>query len=63
MTQPTCETCRHYCGTTHGGRCRRHAPVMPLIIRTSQEMPREEGRWPEVYSSYWCGEHERKDAP
>ena len=41
--QPTCETCKFYCGAT--GECRRNGP-------------NRHGTWPEVLSDDWCGKHQ-----
>lgn len=67
MTNPTCETCRHFFpGQWYDkNECRRHAPITYPIINMGHEPhnPDCRPRFPKMNKTDWCGDHETKEAP
>jgi hypothetical protein len=62
-----CFVCRFWAGDRRStwatederGDCRRHAPIAPLVVRTTNE-PRTytDREWPRVIGTEWCGDFE-----
>lgn len=66
LEDQTCLDCRYYIGgvlyvgNSEFGECHRRPPR--IAKRTMAGEPDNQGRWPAVTSSDWCGEFdERKD--
>lgn len=59
-----CKTCHHSRDTmsVEVYQCRRHAPVVPLVITISgYESSERKGIWPRVQENDWCGDWEQKE--
>ena len=48
-----CSTCRFYVGQV----CRRHAPIVPLLIDPNKF---SSPVWPYTQFNDWCGDYEQK---